>query len=125
MSKYSPLSEFLRKHTAGKEVRMTFAQIERITGAKLPPSARRHRAWWSNNPQSSVITRAWLEAGFQTKQVDLQAGTLVFRRAQAAPKPGPKILESHPLFGALKGLMRVAPGTDLAQPAEPEWGRDG
>jgi len=27
----------------------------------------------------------------------------------------------HPLFGALKGLLRVMPGTDLTEPADPTW----
>jgi hypothetical protein len=30
----------------------------------------------------------------------------------------------HPLFGALKGYAQVIPGTDLTQPADPEWGDD-
>jgi hypothetical protein len=30
----------------------------------------------------------------------------------------------HPLFGALKGYMRVMPGTDLTKPADPPWGGD-
>ena len=124
MSKYALLGNYLRKQ-AGSEVRMTFAQIERVTGAKLPPSAHRHRAWWSNNPHSSVITRAWLDAGYRTEQVNIAAGKLLFRRArtQSAPQPA-AATRSHPLFGALKGLMRIAPGTDLTRPAEPEWGRD-
>jgi hypothetical protein len=28
----------------------------------------------------------------------------------------------HPLLGALKGRVQVMPGTDLTQPADPEWG---
>lgn len=28
----------------------------------------------------------------------------------------------HPQFGALKGLIRVTPGAELVQPADPEWG---
>jgi hypothetical protein len=28
----------------------------------------------------------------------------------------------HPLFGALKGFVRVMPGTDLTKPADPAWG---
>jgi hypothetical protein len=45
MGKYEPLTEFLRKQ-AGNEVEMTFAQIERVIGSKLPPKAQEHRAWW-------------------------------------------------------------------------------
>jgi hypothetical protein len=29
---------------------------------------------------------------------------------------------SHPLRGALKGVLRLVGGTDLAQPADPKWG---
>ncbi len=29
---------------------MTFSEIEKVTGVKLPPKAQHHRAWWSNNP---------------------------------------------------------------------------
>jgi hypothetical protein len=28
----------------------------------------------------------------------------------------------HPVFGCLKGTVWVAPGVDLTQPADPEWG---
>jgi hypothetical protein len=30
----------------------------------------------------------------------------------------------HPLWGALKGTMKIAPGTDVTQPADPDWGKD-
>jgi len=30
----------------------------------------------------------------------------------------------HPLYGALKGFVRVMPGTDLTEPADPDWGRE-
>ena len=61
MGKYEPLTEFLKQQT-GSEVRMSFAQIERVIGSKLPPVAR-HRAWWSNSPSNNVMTQAWLDAG--------------------------------------------------------------
>jgi hypothetical protein len=28
----------------------------------------------------------------------------------------------HPLYGAMKGYIRLAAGTDLTEPADPEWG---
>jgi hypothetical protein len=129
MGKYEPLGEFLRKQRAD-EVRLTFAEIERLTGDKLPPSAR-YRAWWSNNPTNSVMTKVWLAAGFKTARVDMGRGKLVFQRARkvgaasqrgdAAPlRAGPR---RHPLFGALKGLMQIMPGTDLTKPADPDWGK--
>lgn len=128
MSKYEPLGAFLQSRSAD-EVPMTFAQIEKLIGAKLPPSAK-YRAWWSNNPDNSVMTKIWLKAGFRSEDVDLSARKLVFRRARnkdarmQTEKPA-EIAEArgkHPLFGALKGLLRIAPGTDLTQPADPDWG---
>ena len=35
------------------------------------------------------------------------------------------VSKRHPMFGALKGLARIAPGTDLTEPADPEWGESG
>jgi hypothetical protein len=31
----------------------------------------------------------------------------------------------HSLFGALIGLLRIMPGTDLTKPADPDWGDRG
>ena len=59
---------------------LTFRDIEKITGVKLPPKAQHHRAWWSNNPDNNVMTKVWLEAGFESAQVDIEARKLVFRR---------------------------------------------
>lgn len=122
MSKYASLGDFLRQQRRD-EVPMTFSQIEKITGIKLPSSAR-YRAWWSNNATNSVMTKVWREAGFKSEQVDLEGRTLVFRRVSEAPSITAPAGDYHPLFGALKGLMRIMPGTDLTQPADPDWGRE-
>jgi hypothetical protein len=125
MSKYDALGAFL-KSQPGDRVPMSFVQIERVTGTKLPPSASKHRPWWSNNPSNSVITRVWLDAGFESEQVDMATRRLVFRRVrQSAASPGEQQESQrsrHPLQGALKGLVRVMPGTDLTGPADPDWG---
>lgn len=128
MGKYDPLKAFLGKQRA-IEVPLTFQEIEKITGVKLPPKAQHHRAWWSNNPSNNVMTRAWLEAGYESAQVDLSARRLVFRRVgkvetierngPPAAKPG----ERHPLFGALKEVTIIPPGVDLTEPADPDWGK--
>ncbi len=111
---------------------MTFAEIERITGVKLPPKAQHHRAWWSNNPSNNVMTKVWLDAGFQSEQVDMSARRLVFRRVgkagDAEPLSPPAAAASagstvwrHPLCGLLKEVTHVPPGVDLTEPADPEW----
>ena len=137
-TKYSALEGVLRNHRED-QVSMTFSEIERIIGAELPASAFKHRPWWSNNPSNSVITNAWLNAGFKTEQVDMEGHRLVFRRIgarksdrnAAVPPQQPRPSENvrsytvdlrHPLLGALKGTIRIAPGTNLSAPADPEWG---
>jgi hypothetical protein len=128
---------------------MTFREIEALIGSPLPPSARRHRAWWSNNPTNSVITCAWLDAGYRSAEVDMAGEKLVFRRVAApapglagrpppppsAPPPEPDDLvdpgewaartgRKLPAFvGAWKGLVTVPPDLDLTAPADPDWGR--
>ena len=126
MSKYSPLSEYLGQQR-NPVVRMSFDEIERVIGEKLPPSALRYRAWWSNNDTNNVMTKAWLEAGFQSEEVDMKARRLAFRRVHAKPSPtGPTPSEAnagrHPLIGWMKGTLTIADGVDLTQPADPEWG---
>ncbi len=130
MGKYEPLGQFLRKQRR-QEVPLTFREIEKITGVKLPPKAQHHRAWWSNNPDNNVMTKVWLEAGFESAQVDIEARKLVFRRAttvtetatgfaESAPKPYATKDGKHPGWGALKGMIRIPPGVDLTEPADPE-----
>ncbi len=121
MSKYAPLADYLKRQ--GREhVPMTFAEIERVTGVKLPASATKHRPWWSNNPDNSVLTKVWLDAGFESEQVDMAARKLVFRRVRGARAgSGTDDEFIHPAYGAMKGLIRIMPGFDLTEPADPEW----
>jgi hypothetical protein len=131
MGKYEKLGAFLQKQRT-RQVPLTFGEIEKITGVKLPPKAQHHRAWWSNNAGNNVMTRVWLNAGFESAQVDMEARKLVFRRvvkasaagggfAEAAPKPYATEDGRHPLCGALKDITFVRPGVDLTEPADPEW----
>jgi hypothetical protein len=126
MGKYEPLGEFLREQRL-QEVPLTFGEIEKITGAKLPPKAQHQRAWWSNNPSNNVMTRVWLDAGYESTQVDMSARKLVFRRFKkvGADKPvaPAKKGERHPIFGALKGSVHVPEDVDLTEPADPDWGK--
>jgi hypothetical protein len=119
MSKYEPLGEYLKNQ--GKElVPMTFAEIEKVTRTKLPASAR-YRAWWSNNDFNSVLTKVWLDAGFKSEQVDMERRKLVFRRVRAAKAAGEREEKPfHPAWGAMQGMIRIMPGVDLTQPADPE-----
>jgi hypothetical protein len=113
--KYEPLARFLK---GAEDVQtLSFEAIERILGAPLPPSARKHEAWWSNNPTGHVNAQAWLGAGYRAERVDISGEAVVFRKIAASPKHARR----HPGFGALAGTVRIAPGVDLTEPADPEW----
>ncbi len=123
MGKYEALGNFLSKHKTAN-VRMSFAEIERVIGAKLP-SSQRYPAWWSNNPSNNPMTKVWLDAGFQTEQVDIAGRKLVFRKV-AVPLSGSDDQSDaprgkHPLFGCMRGTMTIEADTDLAAPADSEW----
>ena len=127
-SKSAPLERHLKK-VSWAEIPMSFAEIEQIISDKLPASARRHRPWWSNNPSNSVITKAWLNAGYKTAQVDMEAEQLVFLKTADVPLSpdliagGPESVPAsrHPMFGCMKETVTIAEGVDLTQPAMPQW----
>mgnify|MGYP001556937758 CR=1 FL=1 len=126
MGKYDPLGTWLGRLTDA-EAPMTFRQIEALIDAPLPPAARRHRAWWSNNPDNSVITRAWRAAGFRASQVDMTGETLVFRRdpdavgATPAPRRGPQAEVLDRIRARLAGTVRTPYGVDLTEPTGDVW----
>lgn len=120
MSKYEPLTRHLR--TSRKDrVPMTFAELENLLGFALPNSSRRHRAWWANNPTGHVNAQAWHEAGYQSTDVDLERERLVFVKLNTSRGSPPE--SRHPIFGSARGKLWIAPGVDLAAPADPDWGK--
>lgn len=82
--KYDPLRAYLAT-MPGEEVCYTFAEIEAIIGAPLPPTALRHTAWWANScrfdhPQA----QAWMAGGW-TAGVDLDNTCVTFYRRETQP----------------------------------------
>ncbi len=121
MSKYDALKRYLQQR-GEQQLSMTFAEIEQIIGQPLPPSARRHRAWWSNNPSNNVMTHAWLQAGYRATQVDFAAERLMFVRvAKVEAAPTTAAQAAPPLHGFLKGALRLPPEEELLQPAPAQW----
>ena len=129
MSKYAKLGAHLRRQSSS-EVPMTFSQIEAVTGTTLPPKAQHQRAWWSNNPDNNVMTRVWLDAGFETAQVDVAGRKLVFKRKTPGFSDEAREYQSehaekkrgrHPLIGCMKGTFWMDPDWDWTKPAlDPE-----
>ena len=127
MSKYEPLEIYL-KTTDFESIPMTFKKIELIINASLPPSARKHRVWWSNNPSNSTMTRSWIAAGFKVTKVNMNRESLVFVKIGAEDKlenapsiPTVKKSNVHPAFGCLQGTVTIPGDTDLTAPAVDDW----
>ena len=117
MSKYDPL----RKHLAGAALtrwRAAFSEVEEVLGFALPRSAYAYPAWWSNDATGHSHSRSWLEAGWKTKDVDLQNQQVTFVKQQGGMQARARHarLPGRSLHGALKGVVQMVAGTDLTQP---------
>ena len=105
-SRYAPLAVYLRK-SGRAEIPMTFDDIERVIGSKLPPRASTHRAWFSNNPTSNPMTRAWLAAGYKSADVDMTQRKLVFRKI-VSEQPTAELREVAALMPNAAELREIA-----------------
>ena len=96
MNKYTALHNHLL-NLKKDDWKTTFSEIESILGFVLPKSARRYSAWWANNHQNSRHTKAWLDAGWQTSDVDFGTETVMFLRQR---KPLRNVKPPSPAIGA-------------------------
>lgn len=68
--KYLQLQQFL-KSNGSENIILSFENIEMILGFKLPGSAYKYFAWWSNHIGSHTQAHSWKDAGYKTKSVQL------------------------------------------------------
>lgn len=80
--KYRPLWEWLLQQER-REIRVSFAELERQAGITLPDSCRAHLPHWYGY-QGSAVARAIIDAGWHASRVDLNARTL-----SLVPGPSP------------------------------------
>lgn len=86
-TKYRPLLDYLADHQ-GNAVTMTFRDIEKILGERLPKSARRYRHWWANDKTGTHSQAyAWLAAGRKVVRVDLLDERVMFIDAETNYRP--------------------------------------
>ena len=135
MSKYDPLFHHL--DSSQGTVDLQFGDVEEILGFRLPASARKHTAWWSNSGGTHVQSAAWQAAGYKTADVSVEQETIRFvpdqtgfgemkqpnikHDTQPAEQNGEAKPEHHPAYGALKGMITLLPGVDLTEPSYPDW----
>lgn len=80
-STYYPLYKFL-KESGKDELTVKFSEIAKMIGEKkLTDSATKFRAWWANNlKKRSGQSKSWLDAGYKAMGVDIEKGTVHFRK---------------------------------------------
>jgi hypothetical protein len=90
VSKYGGLGGYLKfRGSFTDTVKLGFARIDGIIGDNLPMDAYKNVRWWDNVP-SNVHARAWLEAGWETREVNLKEGYVVFKRVKIVPAKASK-----------------------------------
>lgn len=77
MNKYEPLYEYL-KRSGQSSVRLSFAEIEKVLGDKLPASAYKYPAWWANG--GHIQANAWLDAGYKVDNVNWNMQSVIFHQ---------------------------------------------
>ena len=125
--KYAPLYRHLLSAHPGREWRTTFGEVESILGFRLPGSARLHRPWWSNSKKGSGHSHAlaWQAAGWRTREVDIEAETLVFAHGErrlltSNVKDFRRYGERIELFALARGHAARLVMEDLAKEAKAE-----
>lgn len=80
--KYTPLELYLRNIPSEvRDITLSFSKIEKIIDSRLPSSAHKHPAWWSNEKNGShVEAHAWEGAGWKKESIDLERETVRFVR---------------------------------------------
>lgn len=114
MSIYSPLRQRLA-NASEPAVTLSFEEIERLIGRKLPPSAyddRIKRQWWSNT-DTHAQARAWLGAGRKAR-LDAKGNRVTFERRPAASEMTLRI-DEEALTPEARALVRETART---------WGDD-
>ncbi len=72
--KYFPLEQYLRNVPENQKVMtLSFEQIEKIIGGKLPASAYDYPQWWEHATEGNHRnTRAWTNAGWKIEDLNLE-----------------------------------------------------
>lgn len=76
--KYQKLTRYLLEQ-GEKEICLSLSEIQEILEFPLDASAYQYREFWANCT-ASTKAYSWMEAGYEITEIDLKAGTIVFRQ---------------------------------------------
>lgn len=114
VGKYAPLEQLLKQERGQRNrLPLSFQEIEGILADDLPPSAREHRSWWSNDPWSHTQALAWLRSGWRVDDVDLAGEKVVFQQTNS-------VLMQVFFADLLKRLKKARPGLTRATKTFPQ-----
>ncbi len=85
LTKYGGLGSYLKfRGSFTDTVKLNFARIDGIIADNLPMEAYKTEGWW-DNVDTRMQARAWLEAGWETVEVNLKDGFVVFKKVRNLP----------------------------------------
>lgn len=109
MGVYDPLTRYL-KDLGEDSWNANFAEIERIIRRSLPSSAYEYRPWWANQRGGNHSqSKAWQEAGWETREVDLTHRTVRFERTRKIAGESPaKTKEASAMDALLRRASEIS-----------------
>ena len=122
-SKYEKLAEYLKELDVDK-VNLTFDEIENILGEPLPGSAA-ERAWWANSATNNHALNGWMDAGWETANVNMEDRILdfikvdlsllepQFQRSQGPPPRRSRYPRANTSSSELDRIVQRAGGVDM------------
>ena len=82
---YAKLKNFFKNlHPKQEQIALTFSELAKIIGRKLPTTALHDRPWWANT-HASIQGKSWISAGWNIEKVFLGAKITVFRKRGINP----------------------------------------
>lgn len=93
--KFLELTTYL-EHCGKEQLVLSFIEIERIIGFRLSKSAYKYPAQWSNS-ESQSFAFGWLNAGYQTRNVNIPNQSVEFAKANHEASHTERILKESTL----------------------------
>jgi len=103
MGKYAPLEQYLTT-LEETSVSLNYPEMEDLLGFKLPNSAYKHRAWWSNGKKGG--SKFWLRVGWLVDSIVLNE-RVTFRKAPEVVEEKTRSTEEMLLEEACESLISL------------------